>query len=125
MTTEHGDDYIPHEWSVYFLGLDEEIPPTTPTDKPYKVCGMNSAAAKFLLENGDPDQNRFYYDLEQVEAGLEPAGTSGLERLAREWRGHKAGALVMSTFQKIKEKPPLLTFMVENTAETGSTPSTQ
>lgn len=64
------------------------------------ICGVDSSVADRHRETGT-EELLFYYDLEQVEAGLDKVyGMMSLDALAEDWTSpdgtvHHAGALVM------------------------------
>lgn len=76
-----------------------------------KCCHSESQLAAEL--RGDP--RRFYTDYEMVAADVDPRfGGLNLSRLASDWRGHRAGSLVLAVFTGVSEMPPYMTWMVED-----------
>ena len=106
------ESYQTHKWAVYKIPLkNKDVPPCGPDDSTgLKVCGSDSEMARDLKE----DPNRFYFDWEQIFAGLSGiSGMASLSRLTSDWKGHKTGALVYVVYEGIKEKPPCVTYLVE------------
>lgn len=114
MNTKHA--YFPHDWTlveVPFTSEFEEYLETSPLNA--TTCGMDSEMAKNMRDDVEP----FYYDLEQLEAGLDTVyGVSDLKvatqdfNITDEVRVSK-GALVLGTYH-MDTKRMVRTMMVEN-----------
>ena len=107
------DKYEPREWSVYDIPISDKVkfPPTHELDSKIEVCDAESPMAKYVWTG-----NHFFVDMELMATDLPmTAGCGRLEQLSEDWNGHEPGALVMLTYIKVTDDPPMFTFLVEQT----------
>lgn len=111
-------DYIPRKWKTVTLHQSElnSIPLDTDAIPMNRVCGLDSAMAKDLERRGVIP---FYYDYEQIEAGLPVAyGLSNIGVLTEDFvfgdfgLGY-AGALVME-LTYVDTETGVFTLLVED-----------
>lgn len=89
-------DYKTRQWKTYELPAVEwkaEAPPlrTVDIDSEIIACDSDSEMAKNL----EAHPRRFYFDLEMIEAGIDPIRGCDLRSLTASWRGHRTGSLAL------------------------------
>lgn len=74
------------------------------------VCGSSSPLAERIKD----DSRRFYYDYEQISAGMDTVyGLQDMYMLKENWNEHKKGLLVMQICKGVTLQPPRFTYLVE------------
>ena len=103
--------YRTRKWKPYKVPIGSpSIPPLEPNNAELIVCRGDSKKAAELKE----DPRRFYFDREQVAAGLDKIyGVDRLAQLREDWQGHPKGTLVLVVFLEVAEEPPCVTCLVE------------
>lgn len=113
------DNYETREWVVHELPWSNDkrsYPPVCPLKIHFTVCGAESQYAAAHWRNAKSLDGVFYYDMEQMAAGLDTTYGMDYEQpkaLAVDWKDHKAGALVVRIFKGVMEGK--VTFLVEVT----------
>lgn len=89
-------DYKTREWKTYELSSEEwetQAPALRSVDIDSEIICCHSDSEKAEIIGADP--RRFYFDLESIEAGIDPVRGCDVECLTISWRGHRAGSLVL------------------------------
>ena len=112
--------YKYREWKVYKMtpeDYDRMLRPISRAlNNPLEIIGYNSEseAMKERWERNKSIEKLFFYDIElSFGMGIDGCyGTSGVEALTGEWRGHPAGSLVLICYKGLGETPMSLTIGV-------------
>jgi hypothetical protein len=96
-------DYEVRRWNTYILTREalwneKILLKSVGLNGDILCCGSDSKMATQLGSH----PRRFYIDLECIAADIDPILATDIYRLAEEWRGHRAGSLVMVA----SEAPP-------------------
>ena len=111
MLAPYIQNYQTRKWKTYKMpALDQSSWPKMTDVTKEEVFWLNSDS-ELAAEIGDRP-NRFYVDLELVAAGLNPLLGTSFYKLTEDWHDHKAGSLVMETYEGVEEEPPSFTFAV-------------
>lgn len=89
-------DYKPREWKTYEISSTEwetQAPPLRSVNIDSEIISCHSDSENAEVLGAHP--RRFYFDLESIEAGIDPIRGCDVECLTAPWRGHRAGSLVL------------------------------
>jgi hypothetical protein len=100
--------YETRSWQVYELPLTDPEMPKLSEDNRISWCNSDSQRAREL--EGDPA--RFYVDYELASVDLSPRAGSTIGKLKDDWRGHAAGTLAITSYEKIHDG--LLVVLIES-----------
>jgi len=114
-------EYQEKEWETLEIAPDSndykellEVSEYIPRDE-ITVCTSDSQRAREKWEQVQSTKKLFFYDLEQ-ELALNYDRTYGMDNLRRlttEWKNYPKGALVMTLYRGVDQKPPFFTFCIE------------
>lgn len=89
-------NYETREWKTYELASEEwkaQAPPLRSVNIDSEIICCHSDSENAGILGAHP--RRFYFDLEMIEAGIDPIRGCDVESLTDSWRGHRAGSLAI------------------------------